>query len=110
MPHKRDGPVSQGTTPGPGKDERALVLPRQKFLRNTFARTTSPRSHSRSQRRQDPARIWRGFSVRLYAPPTSDGAHALYLLLRVAAQRFGLEVGDVREIRSAERNVDSDEK
>jgi hypothetical protein len=35
----------------------------------------------------------------MYAPPTSDGAHALYLLLRLAAQRFGLEVGDVHEIR-----------
>jgi hypothetical protein len=38
----------------------------------------------------------------MYAPPTSDGVHALYLLLRLAAQRYGLEVGDVTEIRDPE--------
>jgi hypothetical protein len=36
--------------------------------------------------------------VRLYAPPGSGGAHALYAFLKLAAQRFGLEVGDVHEI------------
>jgi hypothetical protein len=56
----------------------------------------------------------------VFAPPTTDGAHALYLLLRLAAQRFGLAIGDVVEIsdpnttrisdpRSAERKRDSNE-
>jgi hypothetical protein len=36
--------------------------------------------------------------VRLYARPGTDGAHALYAFLRLAAQRYGLEVGDVQEI------------
>jgi hypothetical protein len=36
--------------------------------------------------------------VSLYAPPTTDGAHALYAFLRLAAQRYGLAIGDVREI------------
>jgi hypothetical protein len=40
--------------------------------------------------------------VRLYAPPGSDGAHALYLLLRLAAQRFGLTVASVDEISDPE--------
>jgi hypothetical protein len=44
--------------------------------------------------------------VRLYAPPGSDGAHALYLLLRLAAERFGLEVGDVKEIRDPPQSDD----
>jgi hypothetical protein len=96
LPHKRDGPAPQRTTPGQGQiDERARLLPRLKFLRKS-ARTTTP-SHHRSRRRQD--RSWRGFSVRLYAPPTTDGAHALYAFLKLAAQRYGLEVGDVQEIR-----------
>jgi hypothetical protein len=33
--------------------------------------------------------------VRLFAPP---GAHALYAFLKLAAQRYGLEVGSVKEI------------
>jgi chemotaxis signal transduction protein len=41
--------------------------------------------------------------VRLYCPPTTDGAHALYAFLRLAAQRYGLEVGDVQEIREPPR-------
>jgi hypothetical protein len=36
--------------------------------------------------------------VRLYAPPGSDSAHVLYAFLRLAAERYGLEVGDVTEI------------
>jgi hypothetical protein len=36
--------------------------------------------------------------VRLYARPGTDGAHALYAFLRLAAQRYGLKVGDVQEI------------
>jgi hypothetical protein len=97
LPHQRDGPAPQGMTPSQGqRDERTHPLPRLKFPRNS-ARPT-PSRHHRVRRRQDPARIWRGFTVRLYAPPGSDGAHALYLLLRLAAQRYGLEVGDVHEI------------
>jgi hypothetical protein len=44
--------------------------------------------------------------VRLYAPPTTDGAHALYTLLRLAAERYGLEIGDVREIADPSREND----
>jgi hypothetical protein len=40
--------------------------------------------------------------VRLYVPP-GRSAHALYALLKLAAQRFGLEVGDVHEINESER-------
>jgi hypothetical protein len=36
--------------------------------------------------------------VRLYIPPGTDGAHALYAFLKAAAARFGLEIGDVQEI------------
>jgi hypothetical protein len=38
--------------------------------------------------------------VRLYAPPGSNGAHALYAFLKLAAQRYGLQVGSIREIRN----------
>jgi hypothetical protein len=34
----------------------------------------------------------------LYARPGTDGAHALYALLRLATERYGLQVGDVTEI------------
>jgi hypothetical protein len=40
--------------------------------------------------------------VRLYLRPGAD-AHALYALLKLAARRFGLEVGDVHEINESER-------
>jgi hypothetical protein len=36
--------------------------------------------------------------VRLYARPGTDGAHAVYALLKAAAERYGLQVGDVHEI------------
>jgi hypothetical protein len=100
MPHKRDGPAPQGTTPGPGKDERALVLPRPHFSRKPFppARDPSqkPSTIRRRQRRQGGR--WRGFAVRLYVRPGPDAAHALYAFLKLAAQRYGLEVGEVQEI------------
>jgi hypothetical protein len=35
--------------------------------------------------------------VRLYVPP-GRSAHALHALLRLAAKRFGLEIGNVDEI------------
>jgi hypothetical protein len=113
MPRSRDGPAPQGTTPGPGKDERALSLPRPEFPRNTLARTASSHSHRQARQRRQPDPAWRGWSVHVYAPPTSDGAHAFYLLLRLAAQKYGLEVGDVVEIRDLhaghEQNSQSDE-
>jgi hypothetical protein len=40
--------------------------------------------------------------VRLYVPP-GRSAHALYALLRLAAQRFGLEIADVHEIDESQR-------
>jgi hypothetical protein len=101
LPHKRDGPAPQRTTPSQRADERALSLPRPEFQRKS-ARTASPSPHRRSRRRQE--RSWRGFSVRLYCPPSSDGAHALYAFLKLAAQRYGLEVGDVREISEPQLN------
>jgi hypothetical protein len=94
MIRKRDGPASQGTTPGPGKDERAPPLPQLKVLHKPRAHP-SP-SHHRSRRRQEGP--WRGFSVRLYAPLGSDGAHALHAFLRAMAKRYGLALGDIREI------------
>jgi hypothetical protein len=105
MPHQRDGPAPQGTAPSQGqKDERAVLLPRREFLRKS-ARTTSPHSHRRPRRRQqDPA--WRGWSIRVFAPPTTDGAHALYAFLKLAAQRYGLEVGDVQEIYDPSQHND----
>jgi len=39
--------------------------------------------------------------VRLYLKPGSN-AHSLYALLRAAAERYGLEVADVREIHDPE--------
>src|SRR5262245_8394182 len=105
MPHKRDGPAPQGTTPRPKGAERTLFLPLPEISRKpaSAARDPSqkPTPTHRRQRRQD--RSWRGFSVRLYAPPDSNGAHALYVLLRLAAQRYGLEVGDVHEIHGPHR-------
>ena len=98
MPRKRDGPASQGTTPGPRLDERARLVPRLRVSRNTGAHTFPPHRRPR-QRRQRETR-WRGFAVRLYAPPGSDGAHALYAFLKLAAQRYGLEVADVHEINA----------
>jgi hypothetical protein len=96
LPHQRDGPAPRQTAPSQQIDERAVVfLPPPKFLRKP-PRTTTP-SHRRSQRRPGPP-TWRGFSVRLFCPPTSDGAHALYAFLKLAAQRYGLEVGSVKEI------------
>jgi hypothetical protein len=44
--------------------------------------------------------------VRLFAPPGSDGAHALYALLRAAAARYGLQVGDVHEIHDPPQSDD----
>jgi hypothetical protein len=37
--------------------------------------------------------------VRLYVRPGPDAAHALCAFLRLAAQRYGLAIGDVHEIR-----------
>jgi hypothetical protein len=44
--------------------------------------------------------------VRLYAPPGSDGATALYAFLKLAAARYGLEVGDMREISDSPQSND----
>jgi hypothetical protein len=44
--------------------------------------------------------------VRLYGPPGSDGAAALYAFLKLAAQRYGLEVGDVRELSDPPQSDD----
>src|SRR6516164_9874269 len=101
MPKQRDGPAPRKTTPSQGQkgDERARLLPQPKSPRK-YGRTASPSQHSRSRRRQgDPS--WRGFAVRLYLKPGSD-AHALYALLKLAAERFGLEVASVDEIHEAD--------
>ena len=95
MIRKRDGPAPRKTTPSQGQkgDERARLLPQPKSPRKS-GRT--PSHHRRVRRRQgNPS--WRGFSVRLYLKPGSD-AHALYALLRLAAERYGLEVASVDEI------------
>lgn len=101
MIRKTRGPAPRKTAPSQGVDERERLLPRLRVTRKSYppARDPSPPHHRRSRRRQD--RSWRGFPVRLYCPPTTDGAHALYALLKLAAQRYGLAVGDVREIEGA---------
>jgi hypothetical protein len=97
MIRKRDGPAPPKTTPGPGANEHAQSsLPPPKSLRKS-ARTTTPKIRSR-RRQGDPP--WRGFAVRLYLRPGSD-ARALYALLRAAAQKYGLEVASVDEIRES---------
>jgi hypothetical protein len=100
LPHKRDGPAPQGTTPRPKQDERARSLPHLHFSRKPFppARDPSPKPSTIRRRQRRQGERWRGFSVRLYVRPGSDGAHALYAFLKLTAQRYGLEVGDVREI------------
>jgi hypothetical protein len=82
MTRKRDGPAPLTATPGQGvRRTRASSAPPEIPAQ---VRAQPPHT-TRSQRRQD--RSWRGF------------AHALYaLLLRLAARRFGLEVGNVHEI------------
>jgi len=103
MVKKRDGPVPFAATPGPGqKDERdARLLPRRESSRNSRAQPTTPKIRSR-RRQGDPS--WRGFAVRLYLKPGTD-AHALYTLLKVAAQKYGLEVADVHEIHNDKSKV-----
>jgi hypothetical protein len=100
MPHKREGPAPQETTPSQGQKGEVgpRLLPPPKTLRKP-GRITSPQ-HRRTRRRPDDP-SWRGFSVRLYLKPGSD-AHALYALLRLAAERFGLEVASVDEISEPE--------
>jgi len=104
MIRKRDGPASQSTTPGPeqGVNERPAPLPQAKTSRNPLGHT-SPSSHRRVKRRQPQG--WREFSVRLVAPPSSEGATALYAYLRAAAKRFGLEVASVDEIHDDKSKV-----
>src|SRR5215813_6269018 len=98
MPRKRDGPLSQQTTRGPRQkgDKCPRLLPQRKFPRNTKGHIF-PSSHRYTQRRQEQS--WRGFDVRLYLKPGSD-AHALYALLRLAAERYGLEVASVDEVHN----------
>jgi hypothetical protein len=98
MPRKRDGPRIAANDQGPeqGVNERPAPLPQAQTPRNTQGHI-SPSAHPRIRRRQDPS--WRGFAVRLYAPPGSDGAHALYAFLKLAAQRYGREVASADKIR-----------
>jgi hypothetical protein len=100
LPHKRDGPAPQGTTPRPKGAERTLFLPLPEISRKpaSAARDPSPKpALSTRRRRQD--RSWRAFSVRLYAEPGVDGIHAFRALLKVALRRYGLRAIDAREIR-----------
>src|SRR5262245_21175080 len=95
MFRKRDGPASGRPTPSQGVDERdARLLPRLKTPRKLRAQLTTPKIRSR-RREGDPS--WRSFSVRLFLKPGRD-AHALYALLRAAAERYGLAVASVDEI------------
>ena len=95
MIRKRDGPAPGRPARGPGVDEcDARLLPRSESPRKSRAQPTTPKIRVR-RRQGNPS--WRGFSVRLYLKPGSD-AHALYALLRLAADRYGLEVASVDEI------------
>jgi len=101
MTRKRDDPADVTSVAGPEQkgDERPRLLPPQEIPRKGH---TSPSTHRRKRRRQD--RSWRGFSVRLYLKPGSN-AHALYALLRLAAERYGLAIGDVTEIHDVKSTV-----
>ena len=101
MVKKRDGPVPRQAAPGQGqKRTRAPPLPRLKSPRKSRAQPTPSQSQVR-RRQGDPS--WRGFAVRLYLKPGSDAA-ALYSLLKLAAQRFGLEVASVDESHDHEKD------
>jgi len=85
MIRKRDGPAPGRPARGPGVDEcDARLLPRSESPRKSRAQPTTPKIRVR-RRQGNPS--WRGFSV-----------HALYALLRLAAERYGLEVASVDEI------------
>src|SRR5262245_6372001 len=103
MTRKRDGPRIAANDQGPEQkgDKRPRLLPQRKFPRNTKGHIF-PSSHRYTQRRQEQS--WRGFDVRLYLKPGTE-AHALYTLLKVAARRYGLEVGDVTEIHDNKSKV-----
>ena len=102
MPRKRDGPAPRKRTPSQGQgDTSPASLPQRKFPRNTKGHIF-PSSHRYTQRRQEQS--WRGFDVRLYLRPGSE-AHALYALLRLAAERYGLEIASVTKIRNDKSKV-----
>ena len=104
MTRKRDGPAPQSTATGPrieGRGTRPSLAPPANPAQ--VARPPPPPPHRRQKPRQ--AAAWRGFAVRLYPPPGHD-SHALYALLRLAAKRFGLEVGGVDEIYDPARARD----
>jgi hypothetical protein len=73
------------------------LLPQRKFPRNTQGHIF-PTSHRYTKRRQEQS--WRGFDVRLHLKPPGTDAHALYTLLKLAAQRYGLEVASVDEVHN----------
>ena|SRR6516225_4636421 len=102
MTRKRDGPRIAANDRGPGQgDTRPASLPQPESPRNTKGHIF-PSSHRYTQRRQEQS--WRGFDVRLYLKPGSD-AHALYTLLKIAAQKYGLEVASVDEVRDDKSTV-----
>jgi hypothetical protein len=108
LPHKRDGPAPQGTTPSPKEGQnRSLLLPLPEIPRKpaplpSAARDLPPKTTDHRQRRQDrpqraAGRSWRAFSVRLVAEPGVDAIKSFRALLKVALRRFGLRAIDVRE-------------
>jgi hypothetical protein len=108
LPHKRDGPAPQGTTPSPKGAERIdpfLPLPeiprKPAPLLTSAARDLPPKNHHSSSTPQDRSagRSWRGFSVRLEVRPGFDGIRALRALLRLAKRRFGLHATDAHELQ-----------
>ena len=105
MVRKRDGPRIAANDQGPEQGEVGpSSLPRAQTPRKPIQGHTSPSSHRRTRRRQRDDR-WRGFAVRFYLRPGTD-AHALYALLRAAAERYGLEVGDVQELSEPPQSDD----
>jgi hypothetical protein len=108
MVKQRDGPGIAETTPGPrGKRQTRAVSSAPSEISTQVRAPPSPSQNRRSQRRQEAA--WRGFAVRLYVPP-GRSAHALYVLLKLAARRFGLEVGTVDEIHDSTAPTKGDPK
>jgi hypothetical protein len=98
LPHQRDGPVSQATTPGPEETERTPLLPLPEIPRKAFSPAPdSPPEPTTIRHRQRRPR-GRGFSVRLIAEPGVDGLRAFRALLKIALRRFGLRAIEAPEL------------
>jgi hypothetical protein len=93
MPHQRDGPVSQATTPGPEGTEQTLPLPLPEILRKAFppAPDSPPKPiivKSRPRRRASIAERQQAREVARFAHACVDAGHPLLVTLALIAKRF----------------------